>query len=541
MKAIKFFERYSILLVFIIYFFTGFSVVDDYGISIDEEFQRFSGFYWLNYVLEFLPFDQLRSEVLIKLNNIGGFTLPDPIDYPFYGVTFDLPLAFIETISNITESKDYFILRHKITFLVFFISSIFFFKTLKLRLNNKIIIFLGLLLYIGSPRIFGDSFFNNKDLIFLSLVTITFYYYLRLVVNLNYKNIILFSLFSSITCSLRILGIFIPLSFISILIIKNNFKKNKFFISIIYLSCFIFGLIFFWPYLWANPAVNFYQAFITFSKYESLAIQMLFNGNYIFSNFLPMSYLPTWIVLTTPLISIILFLLGYIYLFKRFFTRLIKVDTVSNLNDFWRGKNEEMDFIIFFNFSLIFFYIIFFSPVLYTGWRHLYFLHTFMTYICCIALYSINLKFKNRIVIFVISLIICANFYEIKKFHPFQSLYFNQLLQENKKNSFEVDYWAIGGTRFLKEIISIHGGDKIKIATASYAPLERSLKLLKQSEQNKIEILGQEYSDADYIYNNNISEVNKYRNNKYLIPKNFEKISEFKIRGYMIYEIYKKF
>ena len=114
-------------------------------------------------------------------------------------------------------------------------------------------------------------------------------------------------------------------------------------------------------------------------------------------------------------------------------------------------------------------------------------------------------------------------------------------MQKNKKNTFEVDYWAIAGTKFLKEIISIHTGDKIKIATASYAPLERSLKLLKQSEQNKIEILGQEYSDADYIYNNNISEVNKYRNDKYLIPKNFKKISEFKIRGYMIYEIYKKF
>ena len=125
MKAIKFFEKYSILLFFIIYFFTGFSVVDDYGISIDEEFQRYSGFYWLSYVLKFLPFDQLRSEVLLKLNDIGGFTLPNPIDYPFYGVAFDLPLAFIETIFNIIESKDYFILRHKITFLIFFISSIF--------------------------------------------------------------------------------------------------------------------------------------------------------------------------------------------------------------------------------------------------------------------------------------------------------------------------------------------------------------------------------------------------------------------------------
>ena len=86
MKAIKFFERYYYIFFFVIYFFIGFSIVDDFGISIDEEFQRYSGFYWLCYVLEFLPFDQFKSEALIKLNSIDGFTLPNPKDYPFYGV-----------------------------------------------------------------------------------------------------------------------------------------------------------------------------------------------------------------------------------------------------------------------------------------------------------------------------------------------------------------------------------------------------------------------------------------------------------------------
>ena len=541
MKAIKFFERYSYIFFFVIYFFVGLSIVDDFGISIDEEFQRYSGFYWLCYVLEFLPFEQLKSEALVKLNNIDGFTLPNPKDYPFYGVFFDLPLAFIETFFNINESKDYFILRHQATFIVFFISSIFFHKILKLRLKDKIIIFLGILLYISSPRIFGDSFFNNKDSIFLSLVTITFYYYLKFIINFNYKNLIFFSFFSAITCSLRVLGIFVPISFLMILIIKNEPQNKKFLFSLVYLTVFSLVLIFFWPYLWSNPAINFYEAFTTFSKYESLTIQMLFNGKYIFSNYLPMSYLPTWILITTPVIFVLLFLIGYVFLFNRIFSRLIRIDVTTNFNDLWRSKKEEMDFIIFLNFSLVFFYIIFLSPVLYTGWRHLYFLHTFMTYACCIALYIINIKFKNKIIIIVISFIVLNNFYEIKKFHPYQSLYFNQLLQKDKKNSFEVDYWAIAGVKFLKEIIKTDNSKRINIASASYVPLERSLKLLKKSDQNKIYLLGQEYGKADYIFNNNISEVNKFRNDKYLIPRNFKKISEFKIRGYMIYEIYKKF
>tara|TARA_B100000575_G_scaffold115375_1_gene91763 strand:+ start:213 stop:710 length:498 start_codon:yes stop_codon:yes gene_type:complete len=165
-----------------------------------------------------------------------------------------------------------------------------------------------------------------------------------------------------------------------------------------------------------------------------------------------------------------------------------------------------------------------------------------MSYISCVALFLISIKFKKKIIITSLSLLILTNFYEIKKFHPFQSLYFNQLLQDYQKKDFEVDYWGLAGVRFLKKLLEIEKDNKkIKIATASYLPLERSLRLLEDSDKKKIDLLGQEYKNADYIFNNNISEVNKFKNDKYSIPKNFKKISEFRIRGYMIYETYKRF
>ena len=195
MKAINFFQKKFFHFVFLIYFFIGISIVKDYGISIDEEFQRFSGFYWLCYVLEFLPFDSFRIEALNRLNEIQGLTLPNPKDFPFYGVIFDLPLAFLETILNIENSKNYFLMRHQATFVIFFLSSIYFYLIIKSRFKNNIIIFFGILLYISSPRIFGDSFYNNKDLIFLSLVTISLYYLFETINSFNNKNIILFSFF----------------------------------------------------------------------------------------------------------------------------------------------------------------------------------------------------------------------------------------------------------------------------------------------------------------------------------------------------------
>jgi hypothetical protein len=278
-----------------------------------------------------------------------------------------------------------------------------------------------------------------------------------------------------------------------------------------------------------------------FSQYE-LKIQMLFNGNYIFSNFLPLSYLPTWILITTPISILILFFIGYTNLMRRSLMRIINIKQDSIYKDFWRSKKEKKDFFIIFNFTIIFFYIILSNTVLYTGWRHLYFLHVFIIYISCFAIYLVDLKIKKKFISFlVLTILILTNFYQIFKFHPYQNAYFNMTIINSKKKDFEVDYWGLAGVKFLNEILSIEKDNKlIKIGVASYIPLERSLKMLKGDKAKRLEIVGQDYKSADYIFNNNMSEVNKNKNRKYNIPINFKKINEFSINGFIIYELYKK-
>ena len=94
-------------LVFFLFFFIGIFTYKDYGISVDEEFERRVGFYWLEYVLSFTHFDNLYNSALVKLNEISGFTLPTAKDNRFYGVIFSLPMAFLEIIFNINDSRDY--------------------------------------------------------------------------------------------------------------------------------------------------------------------------------------------------------------------------------------------------------------------------------------------------------------------------------------------------------------------------------------------------------------------------------------------------
>ena len=80
----------------------------------------------------------------------------------------------------------------------------------------------------------------------------------------------------------------------------------------------------------------------------------------------------------------------------------------------------------------------------------------------------------------------------------------------------------------------------IKIAVASHTPIQRGLESLTEDLHKRFDIIGQEYQNADYIYKNNISEINPELNKKYEVPKNFSKIYELKINKLIIYEMYKR-
>ena len=222
-------ENIIYLLIFLISIL-GIIIVNDFGIGIEEHFQRKSGFYWLNYILSFTEFDSFKSIVNEKISEINIFT-PNlfPISkVPFYGVVFDLPLAFIESFLKIKEPINYFLLRHKLIFFIFLLSAFFLYKIILLRFNNIILALFAFLFYIFTPRIFGNIFFDNKDILFLSILTINYYFVLKYCQNSSNNNLIMVALLFAIATSSRIIGILGPISFIFFLILQylanNNYK-----------------------------------------------------------------------------------------------------------------------------------------------------------------------------------------------------------------------------------------------------------------------------------------------------------------------------
>ena len=146
------------------------------------------------------------------------------------------------------------------------------------------------------------------------------------------------------------------------------------------------------------------------------------------------------IILTTPAYLILIFSLGFVYQIRRFFFRFILIEESKLLykDDLWRSNNEKYDLYIFLNFFFVI--ILYFSTnlALLSGWRHFYFLNFFIIYYSCFFIFILMnlLKNKDKLKkIFIYSLIffIILHFSDLYKYHPFQSVYFNNLISDNYK------------------------------------------------------------------------------------------------------------
>ena len=532
----------------ILYLLIGILSFKDYGVGIEEHFQRSSGLFWLNHLLEYTQFENLKLIVSNKITELKNFSpmLPKVEISNYYGILFDLPMAFIESIFNIQESENYFYLRHLSNFLIFYLSGIFFYKIIKLRTSNSIIAFFGTTMYLLAPKAYGNSFFDGKDLFFLSILTISIYFFLKFLKNSNFTSIILFALFSAFSTSSRIFGLLLPISFLFLIFLqfvdyknKKSFLKSLFF----YFSFYFIFLILHWPYMWTinlSDLSNFFDPFKVHGVYK-----VFFGGEFYESNYLPLSYLPKWIHISTPLYYQLLFLLGLFFLLKRVFKRFLNIEEHSR-SSLWNGTSEKIDFIILFSFFQVILICLTTNLNLIKGWTHFLFINFFLIYFATISIYVIFILLKkNKIIISILvsifSLFTFELIYKLFIYHPYQNIYLNNLVNVHDKSLYEVDYQSLSRTDAIKEIIKDSKDDNIVVATASWTPLKNGLSLIPKNKRKNIKFIGTANKKiADYIYTNYFYDVDIRYNNKYLIPNNFYLFKTLYIDDIKVYSIYKK-
>mgnify|MGYP001041517798 FL=1 len=222
------FESILIFIFFFLFFIIGVLIHKNFGISNDEPFQRSVGYYWYISIIETFSNDTEYIDYLKqKFNSMYWANYLNDGNLIQYGIFFDTLSAFIEELFNIKNDQDAFYLKHFLTFIIFFVSSIFFYKIIDGRFNNKLFAVLITFIFISSPRIFAEAFYNCKDIIFMSFCVISLFFALKNFEYFNYKNLLFFSFFAALATNIRVMGIFLFVLFV-IFIIFDSIEESKF-------------------------------------------------------------------------------------------------------------------------------------------------------------------------------------------------------------------------------------------------------------------------------------------------------------------------
>ena len=519
--------KHIIVPLAIIYFLFGLTIYKDYGFSWDESRQRKHGLVIADYINEM--FDCRITHLDFADEHFPFY------DRKYYGSFFQLTALFFETKLGYTEIDEIYYLRHLMTFIIFILGIIGFYYLLYEIFKSIFFPLIGLGFYIGHPRIFAHSFYNPKDIIFLSFCTLALWAFTRWFKRPNVLNSIFFGLTTALAIDVRILGVYIiPIALFFLLIYQLHELKEKIIATSIYLvSTFVFMIVF-WPLLWENTFQNLAMAFGNMSQFD-WGGDVLMNGHFYSAKKIPWYYGIFWISLTTPLLFLLIFILGLIKTFK------------SVVVESWRELLGQTDILI--RLAFVAFWlaplvaVIVFGSTLYDGWRQLFFIYPPMAFLMVVGFKFLTQKISSlvrldyqRSKIGLTVLVFLPVIITLIRFHPLQNVYFNHLAKKPWITHYEMDYWGHGYKYAMIKLAETYPDvESFRIKGANY-PCWENYRMLDEDVRERFEYQwGLDHTDY-FITNYRFKEqLDKYNNRTFPLEN---ELIQIKIGDQPIYGIY---
>lgn len=532
-NVIRNLDTLIIFLFFISLSIIGFLGIGDYGVSIDEIAYKNDAY---------LQYEFIKNLLFINFSNI------DEIYNELHSKSIRLPsffyiLVFLvnDVLKIINISLDLYKISHLVNFTLFISACFCFFKIVENNFNNKLYAYLAVLILFTTPRFFAESFYNNRDIYFLSIYLINLYFIKKLFQNLNYKNILIYSFFAALCINARLFGIinFLIVFIFLLLEYEKKFSIRKFiyFLSLKIILTIIF-MILLNPLLWFDPFSNFINYIFTdLNETGTIEVTNLILGQTYSSNNSPWFFYIVWILFTIPLLYIVSILIGLIPKCYFFLKNLFYLSDGKNI---WSNKNELFDLFIVVSIFIYIFGMSRFGSVKYDGWRHLYFLYPLMIFnILFMIDYIKKYFFLKNLVIFLFILNIVYNFYWIKKNHPYQYTYFNYL-NNIIDVKFDLDYWGLSNYQVFKYLLKITKNTKFTVGTISFNDLMPNYLLLNEKDKKKISFLIPE-DRPDYLIDNYRLKYKMRKNDrKFELIQGYKLIYEIKVDGNIISSVYER-
>ncbi len=341
---------------------------------------------------------------------------------------------------------DIYDFRHLINSLIGFLMILFAGLLAKEVTGSWRVAFLTLLFLALSPRIFGHSMNNPKDIPFAAAFIFTLYYIFKFVKQLpnpGKKSIALLAVGIAAAINVRVggllliayLGLFTGVAYLWKPELRAKLKDVKHLAKIAGIGLLIsvlgyLGGQIFWP--WARQA-PFSNPLVALGEMESFdtAIQILFEGKRIWSDVVPWYYIPKWMAIGSPiffLIGLVLAVVLFVILRKSISTLVFALMLFAGVFPIAYAVAKESS--------------------LYDGMRHFLFVYPIFAVVAAwgwsmlVDVFKTNKIGKYAVGLVLAGLLALPAIFMVKN-HPYQYVYFNEIFGGVDKAyaNYETDYW----------------------------------------------------------------------------------------------------
>jgi len=418
--------HWSALLALALFLVAGLAVLDDYGLTLDETWQRQTGLKSIRFVLgdwDALPMDHNR----------------------FYGVVFEAPLLLAERALGLTDSRGVYLARHLLIHLAFLAGGLFAYLLAFRLFGARFLALLAMALFLLHPRLYAHSFFNSKDIPFLVLFMVTLFLTHRALKKGGLPVFVLLGAAAGALVNLRIMGLILVAAIPAMRALDFAFaqgwaerRRIAMTTAAFGLSCAIavFASL---PYLWADPFGRAAEWWATLSQHPTAPFE-LFRGTLYRSVDFPPEYLPFWFSIASPPFALLLGAAGAVVAFRR---------SATAIGEAFRNTRLRFALALAACCLLPLLAVALLDFNIANGWRHMYFLWAPFSLLGVFGLRRLASAFRQarwRVAVYgAAGAGLTATLISMALIHPNEQVYFNFLVDraapERLRSQYAMDYW----------------------------------------------------------------------------------------------------
>ena len=471
-------QRTTVGLFFLVMLLIGASLFRDYGISWDEPTQRITGAVTVKYVASILT-GGLADGSLEHIPDLKEYRDRD------YGVAFEAPAFALEKLLALKDSREIFMFRHLLNFLVFLGGVYAAYRLACRRFRDWRIGLLAASFLVLTPRFFAESFYNSKDIVFMAAFAIAMNAMIEFSIRPDIKTALLYAFATAFAIDVRIMAVIFPVASVAVCLVKASGKESPgpggVGLTGSYLVATAVLVVAMWPWLWGNPPGRFLQALANMSRFRWHG-EVLYMGEFVRSAELPWHYPLVWISITTPLLYLGLFLIGLVSTARQMIGRRFRL---------WSNDEEFQDVVFLGLFLIPVAAVILLRSVLYDGWRQLYFVYPALLLVAIkgwvVAWNPGGAAMFTRIALGAVTFIsVSGSAVWMWRAHPVENVYFNALAGHGLRNRYELDYWGVGNRKALEYILAHDRSPRIHVWADSWTPVEYSFLMLNPDDRNRL-------------------------------------------------------